>query len=136
MAYLEFAGEAHGFRRAENIIRAKEAELYAIHRACVLHFAEKRGLGAALFAIVILTMWRTSSWIGVDGLISGYRQRHTEPKMVRRDEIDAVEVIPVDSVVEPDSSTVAAALSMVALALRPLGFNAQYAIRMNLLCKS
>jgi thiosulfate dehydrogenase [quinone] large subunit len=29
----------------------------------------------ALFAIVILAMWRTSSWIGVDGLISGYRQR-------------------------------------------------------------
>jgi uncharacterized membrane protein YphA (DoxX/SURF4 family) len=26
----------------------------------------------ALFAIVILTMWRTSSWLGVDG----YRQRH------------------------------------------------------------
>jgi thiosulfate dehydrogenase [quinone] large subunit len=30
----------------------------------------------ALFAIVILAMWRTSSWIGVDGIISGYRQRH------------------------------------------------------------
>jgi thiosulfate dehydrogenase [quinone] large subunit len=30
----------------------------------------------ALFAIVILTMWRTSSWIGADGLIAGYRQRH------------------------------------------------------------
>jgi thiosulfate dehydrogenase [quinone] large subunit len=30
----------------------------------------------ALFAIVILAMWRTSSWIGVDGFISGYRQRH------------------------------------------------------------
>lgn len=29
----------------------------------------------ALFAIVILATWRTSSWIGVDGLISGYRQR-------------------------------------------------------------
>ena len=29
----------------------------------------------ALFAIVILAMWRTSSWIGVDGVISGYRQR-------------------------------------------------------------
>jgi thiosulfate dehydrogenase [quinone] large subunit len=38
----------------------------------------------ALFAIVILAMWRTSSWIGVDGLISGYRQRRalatTNPK--------------------------------------------------------
>jgi thiosulfate dehydrogenase (quinone) large subunit len=32
----------------------------------------------ALFAIVILVMWRTSSWIGVDGLISGYRQRHPD----------------------------------------------------------
>jgi thiosulfate dehydrogenase (quinone) large subunit len=30
----------------------------------------------ALFAIVILVMWRTSSWIGVDGLVAGYRQRH------------------------------------------------------------
>jgi hypothetical protein len=29
----------------------------------------------ALFAIVILVMWRTSSWIGIDGLIAGYRQR-------------------------------------------------------------
>jgi thiosulfate dehydrogenase (quinone) large subunit len=42
----------------------------------------------ALFAIVILWMWRTSSWIGVDGFISGYRQRHVEPKLVRIDEID------------------------------------------------
>src|ERR1700722_10322441 len=32
----------------------------------------------ALFAIVILATWRTSSWIGVDGLISGYRQRHPD----------------------------------------------------------
>ncbi len=29
----------------------------------------------ALFALVILATWRTSSWIGVDGVISGYRQR-------------------------------------------------------------
>ncbi len=28
VAYIEFKGESHGFRRAENIIRAKEAELY------------------------------------------------------------------------------------------------------------
>lgn len=34
----------------------------------------------ALFAIVIIAMWRTSSWIGVDGLISGYRQRHDAEK--------------------------------------------------------
>ena len=32
----------------------------------------------AAFAIVILVMWRTSSWIGIDGLISGYRQRHPD----------------------------------------------------------
>ena len=33
----------------------------------------------ALFAIVILTMWRTSSWLGVDGLVASYRQhRHHE----------------------------------------------------------
>ena len=30
----------------------------------------------ALVALVILTMWKTASWIGVDGLIAGYRQRH------------------------------------------------------------
>jgi dipeptidyl aminopeptidase/acylaminoacyl peptidase len=28
VAYIEFAGEGHGFRRAENIIRGKEAELW------------------------------------------------------------------------------------------------------------
>ena len=30
----------------------------------------------ALVALVILTMWKTASWIGVDGLIAGYRRRH------------------------------------------------------------
>jgi thiosulfate dehydrogenase (quinone) large subunit len=30
----------------------------------------------ALFAIVILVTWQTSSWIGVDGIIAGYHQRH------------------------------------------------------------
>jgi thiosulfate dehydrogenase (quinone) large subunit len=30
----------------------------------------------ALFAIVVLVMWRTSSWIGVDGLVASYRQHH------------------------------------------------------------
>jgi thiosulfate dehydrogenase (quinone) large subunit len=30
----------------------------------------------ALFAIVILVTWQTSSWIGIDGVIAGYRQRH------------------------------------------------------------
>ena len=32
VAYLEFAGESHGFRRAENLITAKEAELYFLGR--------------------------------------------------------------------------------------------------------
>jgi thiosulfate dehydrogenase [quinone] large subunit len=30
----------------------------------------------ALFAIVILVTWRTSTLLGVDGFIAGYRQRH------------------------------------------------------------
>ena len=30
----------------------------------------------ALFAIVILAMWRTSSWIGADGLVASYRKHH------------------------------------------------------------
>jgi thiosulfate dehydrogenase [quinone] large subunit len=30
----------------------------------------------ALFAVVILTMWRTASWIGVDGLVASYREHH------------------------------------------------------------
>jgi len=30
----------------------------------------------AAIAIVILVMWRTSSWIGADGLVAAYRQRH------------------------------------------------------------
>jgi thiosulfate dehydrogenase [quinone] large subunit len=32
----------------------------------------------ALFAIVVLATWRTSTWIGVDGLVAGYRQRHND----------------------------------------------------------
>ncbi len=32
VAYLEFQGEQHGFRRAENIVRALEAELYFLGR--------------------------------------------------------------------------------------------------------
>jgi thiosulfate dehydrogenase (quinone) large subunit len=30
----------------------------------------------ALFAIVVLTMWKTSSWLGVDGVAASYRRRH------------------------------------------------------------
>ncbi len=29
----------------------------------------------ALFSIVILATWRTSSWLGVDGLVMGHLQR-------------------------------------------------------------
>ncbi len=36
VAYLEFAGESHGFRRAENLIACKKAELYFYGR--VFHF--------------------------------------------------------------------------------------------------
>jgi thiosulfate dehydrogenase [quinone] large subunit len=32
----------------------------------------------ALFAIVILATWKTSSWIGVDGVIASYRQRRND----------------------------------------------------------
>jgi thiosulfate dehydrogenase [quinone] large subunit len=30
----------------------------------------------ALFAVVILATWKTSSLFGADGMIAGYRQRH------------------------------------------------------------
>jgi thiosulfate dehydrogenase [quinone] large subunit len=30
----------------------------------------------ALFALIVLATWRASSWIGVDGVVAGYRQRH------------------------------------------------------------
>jgi thiosulfate dehydrogenase (quinone) large subunit len=30
----------------------------------------------ALFAVVILATWKTSSWLGADGLIASYRERH------------------------------------------------------------
>jgi thiosulfate dehydrogenase [quinone] large subunit len=35
----------------------------------------------ALFAIVILTMWRTASWLGVDGLWASYRSHHHVPRL-------------------------------------------------------
>jgi thiosulfate dehydrogenase [quinone] large subunit len=44
----------------------------------------------ALFAIVIIAMWRTSGWIGVDGLISGYRQRHHNTRTVTNAKLDVV----------------------------------------------
>ena len=35
-----------------------------------------------LFAIVILATWKSSSWIGVDGLVAGYRERHQRQHVV------------------------------------------------------
>jgi thiosulfate dehydrogenase [quinone] large subunit len=39
----------------------------------------------ALFALVVLATWKTSSWIGVDGLISGFRQRRRATKLADKD---------------------------------------------------
>jgi hypothetical protein len=46
----------------------------------------------ALFAIVILATWRTSGWIGVDGFISGRRQRHIALKHLNETADDGVAV--------------------------------------------
>jgi thiosulfate dehydrogenase [quinone] large subunit len=35
----------------------------------------------ALIAIVILATWKASSWIGVDGLVAGYRQRRHDRRL-------------------------------------------------------
>jgi dipeptidyl aminopeptidase/acylaminoacyl peptidase len=40
-AYLPFAGEAHGFRKAENQVRAREAELYFYSRVLGFDLAEE-----------------------------------------------------------------------------------------------
>jgi len=39
-AYIAFAGEQHGFRRAENIKRALEAELYFYSKVFTFPLAE------------------------------------------------------------------------------------------------
>jgi len=39
-AYVAFEGEGHGFRRAENIVRALEAELYFYSRVFGFELAE------------------------------------------------------------------------------------------------
>jgi dipeptidyl aminopeptidase/acylaminoacyl peptidase len=41
VAYLLFAGEQHGFRKAENIKRSLEAELYFYSRIFGFELAEK-----------------------------------------------------------------------------------------------
>ncbi len=38
----------------------------------------------ALFAIVILATWRTSSWLGVDGFVGGYIQRRRQRRLTAR----------------------------------------------------
>lgn len=49
----------------------------------------------ALFALVILATWRTSSWIGLDGLISGFRQRRRAALVVATPSGSTVKVHPV-----------------------------------------
>jgi thiosulfate dehydrogenase (quinone) large subunit len=59
----------------------------------------------AFFAIVILAMWRTSSWIGVDGLLSGRRQRRVGMELDRANEGgDVVVPVTVDDVVDVPTS--------------------------------
>jgi thiosulfate dehydrogenase [quinone] large subunit len=48
----------------------------------------------ALFAIVILATWRTSSWLGVDGFIGGYRQRRHDRRLAGTP-AHAISVVPV-----------------------------------------
>src|ERR1700728_580097 len=48
----------------------------------------------ALFAIVILATWKSSSWIGVDGLVAAYRQRHNDRRSVAQDATGIVELAP------------------------------------------
>jgi thiosulfate dehydrogenase [quinone] large subunit len=48
----------------------------------------------ALFAVVILATWRTSSWLGVDGFIGGYRQRRHDRRLAGTP-AHAISVVPV-----------------------------------------
>jgi len=41
VAYLAFEGEQHGFRKAENIVRSQEAELYFYSRAFGFETADR-----------------------------------------------------------------------------------------------
>jgi thiosulfate dehydrogenase [quinone] large subunit len=43
----------------------------------------------ALFAVVIIATWKASSWIGVDGMIASYRQRHVHAVQLSGLESDA-----------------------------------------------
>ncbi len=44
----------------------------------------------ALFALIVLATWKTSSWIGADGAIAAYRQRHQDLHLLRRHKISIV----------------------------------------------
>jgi uncharacterized membrane protein YphA (DoxX/SURF4 family) len=48
----------------------------------------------ALFAIVILTMWRTASWIGADGVISSYRHQHIHLSLRRHERAGTIKPAP------------------------------------------
>jgi thiosulfate dehydrogenase [quinone] large subunit len=52
----------------------------------------------ALFAIVILATWRVSSWIGVDGLIAGYHQRHRAHHLHRAGTASSAQIVETESV--------------------------------------
>lgn len=51
----------------------------------------------ALFDVVLLATWRTCGWIGADGLISGYRQRHAAHALQPLAKRDSVTTIPAAS---------------------------------------
>src|ERR1019366_4142895 len=87
----------------------------------------------ALLAIVILATWRPSSWIGVGGLTSGYRQRHSSTVDVGNvDSLDivatevsgAVDVIKIASKAWPASpSTIIGATVVSSRADEPVAVN-------------
>ncbi|MGD0594662.1 MAG: DoxX family protein [Acidimicrobiales bacterium] len=47
----------------------------------------------ALSALIVLATWKTSSWIGVDGLVSSYRQRHHDRRLTQSPVVTAVPVV-------------------------------------------
>jgi hypothetical protein len=47
-----------------------------------------------LISALILATWRTSSWLGVDGFIGGYRQRRHDRRLARTP-AHAISVVPV-----------------------------------------
>ncbi|MDA8297702.1 MAG: DoxX family membrane protein [Actinomycetota bacterium] len=47
----------------------------------------------ALFAVVLLATWRTSGWIGIDGLFSGYLARRRAARQLHRHQEGVVETL-------------------------------------------